>query len=119
MDTIPAKSRQSQNHLIRDALPPRSMLFPGVKARKSKGGKLGPRLTDAFNSWRKRLGIVRDGVTFHSFRHSVGDRMRKVGVPEDDRAALLGHADKHIASRVYGHDGPGLKRLAEVVTMKA
>jgi integrase len=99
----------------RDALPRGSMLFPGLKARKSKGGKLGPKLGDAFNWWRNKLGIVRPGVNFHSFRHTVGDRLRKVGVRDDDRAALLGHEDERITSRVYGHDGPGLKRLAAVV----
>jgi integrase len=99
----------------RDALPAGSMLFPGLKSRKSKGSKLGPKLTDAFNWWRKKLGIVRPGVNFHSFRHTVGDRLRKAGVPEDDRAALLGHEDERITSRVYGHDGPGLRRLQATV----
>jgi integrase len=99
----------------RDALPKDSMLFPGLKSRKSKGGKLGPKLSDAFNWWRKKLGIVRPGVNFHSFRHTVGDRLRKAGVPEDDRAALLGHEDERITSRVYGHDGSGLHRLQAIV----
>jgi integrase len=99
----------------RDALPKDSMLFPGLKGRSSKPGKLGPRLGDAFNRWRKRLGIVRPKVCFHSFRHTVGDRLRKAGVSEDDRSALVGWKDKHIASRVYGHNGPGLKRLQVII----
>jgi integrase len=99
----------------RDALPKDSMLFPGLKGRESKLGKLGPKLGDAFKWWRKQLGIIRPGVNFHSFRHTVGDRLRKAGVPEDDRAALLGHEDERITSRVYGHDGPGLHRLRAIV----
>jgi integrase len=99
----------------RDALPSGSMLFPGIKGRQSRGGKLGENLGDAFNWWRNKLGIVRPGVNFHSFRHTVGDRLRKAGVPEDDRAALLGHEDERITSRVYGHDGPGLHRLQAIV----
>jgi integrase len=99
----------------RNALPKDSMLFPGLKGRSSKPGKLGPKLGDAFKWWRKQLGIVRPGVNFHSFRHTVGDRLRKAGVPEDDRAALLGHEDERITSRVYGHDGPGLHRLRAIV----
>ena len=91
------------------------MLFPGLKGRSSKPGKLGPKLGDAFNRWRKRAEVVRPGVNFHSFRHSVGDRLRKAGVPEDDRAALLGHEDERITSKVYGHDGPGLRRLQAIV----
>ena len=37
------------------------------------------------------------------------------GLPEDDRAALLGHEDERITSRVYGHDGPGLHRLQAII----
>jgi integrase len=98
----------------RDALSPGSMLFPGLKRRKSRD-RLGSNLGDAFSRWRKKLGIVRPGVNFHSFRHTVGDRLRKAAVPEDDRAALLGHEDERITSRVYGHDGPGLHRLKAIV----
>jgi integrase len=99
----------------RDTLPPGSRLFPGLRGRKSKGGKLGPALGDAFETWRKNLGINRESVNFHSFRHSVGDVLRKAGVSEDDRGALLGHADTTTQSKVYGHDGPGLRRLQKVV----
>ena len=99
----------------RDALPKDSMLFPGLKGKSSKPGKLGPKLGDAFNWWRKRLGIVRPGVNFHSFRHTVGDRLRKAGVQESDIAAVLGHEDQRITSKVYGHDGPGLHRLQVII----
>jgi len=115
--TVPLHHELVDHGLLRyrDALPEDSMLFPSLKGRKSKPGKLGPNLGDAFNGWRKRLGIVRPGVNFHSFRHTVGDRLRKAGVAEDDRAALLGHEDERITSRVYGHDGPGLHRLQAIV----
>jgi integrase len=115
--TVPLHHELIDRGLLRyrDALPKGSMLFPGLKGRDSKPGRLGPKLGDAFNWWRKRLGIVRPGVNFHSFRHTVGDRLRKAGVPEDDRAALLGHEDERITSRVYGHDGPGLHRLRAIV----
>jgi integrase len=99
----------------RDALPPGSRLFPGLKGRASKDGKLGASLGDAFEAWRKRLGIVRKGVNFHSFRHTVGDRLRKAGVAKDDRGFLLGHADVEMQNKVYGHDGPGLHRLQAIV----
>jgi integrase len=96
----------------RDKLPSGSPLFPGLKGRQSK---LGSNLGDMFRYWRKKLGIVRPGVNFHSFRHTVGDRLRRAGAQESDIAALLGHEDERITSRVYGHNGPGLKRLRQVV----
>jgi integrase len=99
----------------RDALPADSRLFPSLKPRPSKGGKFGPSVGQAFEFWRKRLGINRTGVNFHSFRHCIGDRLRKAGVAEDDRAAVIGHKDERITSRVYGPDGPGLNRLVGIV----
>jgi integrase len=51
-------------------------------------------------------------VNFHSFRD---DRLRKAGVQESDIAAVLGHEDARITSRVYGHNGPGLHRLQAIV----
>jgi len=96
----------------RDRLPSGSPLFPGLKGRQSK---LGSNLGHMFRWWRKNLGIVRPGVNFHSFRHTVGDRLRRAGVQESDIAAVLGHEDERITSKVYGHNGPGLQRLQKVV----
>ena len=42
-----------------------------------------------------------------------GDRTRE-GVVYD-RGFLLGHADVEMQNKVYGHDGPGLKRLKTIV----
>jgi integrase len=99
----------------RDALPKGSRLFPSLKGPPAAPDKLGKPLTYAFEAWRKRLGIVRKGVVFHSFRHTVGDRLRKAGVAKDDRGFLLGHADVEMQNKVYGHDGPGLHRLQVIV----
>jgi len=96
----------------RNKLPSGSPLFPGLKGRQSK---LGSKIGDMFRLWRKRRGIVRPGLNFHSFRHSVGDRLRRAGVQESDIAALLGHEDERITSKVYGHNGPGLQRLQKVI----
>jgi integrase len=99
----------------RDALPRDSRLFPSLKGSPSAPDKTGKALGYAFEAWRKRLGIVREGVNFHSFRHTVGDRLRKAGVAKDDRGFLLGHADVEMQNKVYGHDGPGLRRLKDIV----
>jgi integrase len=99
----------------RNALPNGSRLFPSLKGSPSAPDKIGKRLGYAFEAWRKRLAITRPKVNFHSFRHSVGDRLRKAGVAKDDRGFLLGHADVEIQNKVYGHDGPGLHRLQAIV----
>jgi integrase len=99
----------------RDALSHGSRLFPSLKGSPSAPDKIGKALGYAFEAWRKRLGIVREGVNFHSFRHTVGDRLRKAGIAKDDRGFLLGHADVEMQNKVYGHDGPGLHRLKAIV----
>jgi integrase len=115
--TVPVHSALVKAGLLRyrDALPSGSRLFPGLKARASKDGKLGAALGDSFEAMRKRLGIVRRGVNFHSLRHTVGDRLRQAGVTREDIAAVLGHTTSDVTTATYGHRGPGLKRLQVII----
>jgi integrase len=95
-------------------LPQDGPLFPGLKRRKSKGGKVGARLGELFRKQLVALGIKRPGICFHSFRHTVAGRLEAAAVSQTDAARVLGHA---IAGESYGtySSGPGLKRLAAVV----
>jgi integrase len=97
------------------ALPNGSRLFPALKPRKSRNNKVGAELGDEFREWRRSVGVDRDGVNFHSFRHSVANMLDKLGVPETDSARVLGHKIDGITYSVYSHDGPGLKRLQKIV----
>jgi integrase len=90
-------------------------LFPGLTRRESKGGKVGARVGELF---RKRLvtrGLKRDGLCFHSFRHTVAGRLDAAGVPQSDAARVLGHAVAGMSYGTYSQAGPGLKRVAGVV----
>jgi integrase len=100
------------------ALPPNGRLFPGLKARASKGGKRGAALGDAFEKWRTGLGLTRTGLCFHSFRHSVSAALERAAVVETDASRILGHLIKGMSYGTYS-SGPGLKRLqAEVEKIK-
>lgn len=44
----------------------------------------------AFQAARESVGLP--GVRVHDLRHTFGQRLRDAGVPEEDRALLLGHA---------------------------
>jgi integrase len=96
------------------ALPEGSPLFPGLKRRESKGGKVGARLGELFRKRLVVLDIKRPGLCFHSLRHTVAGRLEAAGVSQTDAARCLGHA---ISGESYGtySTGPGLKRLAAVV----
>jgi integrase len=92
-----------------------SRLFPALKPRKSKNNKVGAVLSDEFRDRRLGVGVVRDGVNFHSFRHTITNMFDKLGVSDTDAARVLGHKVDGISYSVYSHDGPGLKRLAKIV----
>jgi integrase len=99
----------------RDALPLNTMrLFPNLPARKSKGNKVGSAVGESFERWRKRLGLVREGLAFHSLRHNVAETLDRAAVAQSDVARLLGHSVRGVTFGVYS-GGPGLVRLRETV----
>jgi len=94
-------------------LPRGGKLFPGLVARQSKGGKLGARLGEEFREWLVRLGLKREKLCYHSFRHNVADAMNNAKVYPPHKSRVLGHAVPGMTGH-YGR-GPGLKLLAEAV----
>lgn len=56
-----------------------------------------------FGKYRRRHGVtVNRKKTFHSFRHTLLDRLQKVGVPEHEASALSGHSSATEAYKRYG-----------------
>jgi integrase len=96
-------------------LPKHGQLFPGLTRRASKGGKVGARLGEIFRKKLVALALKRDGLCFHSFRHTVAGRLDAAGVPQSDAARVLGHAVAGMSYGTYSQAGPGLKRVAAVV----
>jgi integrase len=113
---IPVHSELVRAGLLRyvAALPKGGLLFPGLVRRESKGGKIGARLGELFRKRLLALGLKRDGLCFHSFRHTVASKLEQAGVAQTDAARVLGHAIEGMSYGVYS-SGPGLKRLAAVV----
>jgi integrase len=94
---------------------PKGPLFPGLVRRESKGGKVGARLGELFRKKLVALDIKREGLCFHSFRHSVAGRLDAAAVPQSDAARVLGHAVAGMSYGTYSQAGPGLKRVAATV----
>jgi integrase len=90
-------------------------LFPGLKRRESKGGKVGARLGELFRKKLVALGLKRDGLCFHSFRHTVAGRLDAAEVRQSDAARVLGHKVAGISFGTYSQEGPGLKQVAATV----
>jgi integrase len=81
------------------ALPKDGPLFPGLARRASKGGKIGARLGELFRDKLESLGLKRDRLCFHSFRHTVAGRLEAAAVSQTDAARVLGHT---VAGMSYG-----------------
>jgi len=97
------------------ALPSSSArIFPNLPVNENKK-KLGASLGKAFNRWRVKLGIKREGeqLDFHSLRHSFGKAIEDAGISAEDRARLMGHEIEGISSSVYS--APELTRVAPQV----
>ena len=96
------------------ALPQNGPLFPGLKRRASKG-KIGARIGELFRKKLIALGLKRDGLCFHSFRHTVANRLDAAEVRQSDAARVLGHAVAGMSFGTYSQAGPGLKIVAGVI----
>jgi integrase len=90
-------------------------LFPGLTRRASKGNKLGPRVGELFRKKLIALGLKREGLNFHSFRHTVSNTLEIAGVSQTDAARVLGHAVPGMTFGNYSKPGPGLIRVKAVV----
>jgi integrase len=112
---VPLHSRLETAGLLEYArgLPADGWLFPSLKPQ-GPDGKRSLRLTKKFTDYRRRKGIDRPRLTFHSFRGNFASALDKASVPQSDISALLGHS-RGFSLNVYSSGGPGLQRLRELV----
>jgi len=88
------------------------MLWPTLK-RSGGDDKLSVYLGKQFTMTRRRAGIERPRVSFHSLRKNFTTALDQAAVAQADAAMLLGHARGFSFDRYSG--GPGLKRLRDVM----
>lgn len=86
-------------------------LFPDVSP--GKNGDPTDLISKKWNYWRKKIGMARAGLCFHSLRHSFKDACREAGISEEIHDALTGHAGDGVGRRYGGR--PPLRVLAEAV----
>ena len=93
-------------------------LFPSLKAGDGEDARRGKYVGDRFNTYRKRHGITRPRVSFHSLRANASTALDRAGVPENHAAQILGHAIRSLSYGVYsgGLDIEGLQRVVEDIT---
>jgi integrase len=111
---VPIHSKLTNSGLLEycHLLPP-GRLFPGL----TPGGpdkKLSWTVTQAFTRLRRKLGITRPRVSFHSLRKNMGTALDRARVPQADIALILGH-ERGFTLSVYAPLGLELPALQAIV----
>ena len=91
----------------------KSKLFPQLKWRSSTG--FGTKISRWFARYLKRLGIKQRGKNFHSFRHTVVNKLTTAQVYQPFIKELIGHSQGSITMDVYGGRKPVSVLLNECV----
>ena len=79
-------------------------LFPNLKKMLSTG--YGTLVSRWFDSYLRKLGIKKKGKNFHSFRHTVVNKLTSKKVYEPFIKELIGHSHDSITMDVYGGKKP-------------
>jgi integrase len=76
--------------------------------------RLGHHFSKWFARYRKKCGVTAEGLTFHSFRHSVATQFKQKNIEVAKAAGILGHS---VNGETYGRYGKEFtaKQLEEVV----
>jgi len=88
-------------------------LFPNLKKMRSTG--YGTLISRWFARYLKKLGIKKKGKNFHSFRHTVVNRLTTKQVYQPFIKELIGHSHGSLTMEVYGGRKPLEVLLKECV----
>lgn len=94
-------------------------VFPDLMPQ-GKDGRRGPRLTRWFVTYRRKLGIYREGVGMHAFRHTVRTALSdKIETERQKRSLdyLTGHAAQGSEGTTRYDKGPGLRLVYETLCL--
>ena len=101
---------------------PGDPLFPDLPPQ-GPDRRRGPRFTRWFVLYRRRIGVFREGVGMHAFRHTANTRLRNAMTTEQHRRQIdymLGHTAEGGGEGATRYDkGPGLRAAAETLAKLA
>lgn len=98
---------------------PDGPLFPDLEPQ-GKDKKRGPRFTRDFRYYREAVGVYREGVGMHAFRHTAITRLTDAinnFQQKRHRDYMMGHASGVGEGDIRYDKGPGLKACAETLAL--
>jgi integrase len=98
---------------------PNDPLFPDLKPQ-GKDRKRGPRMTRWFVNYRRDVGVYREAVGMHAFRHTANTRLRDLITDYQQKrhvSYLFGHSQGGGEGRERYDKGPGLKAAAATLAL--
>lgn len=107
-------------HVTKEAPQPDSPLFPKLPQR-GADKRRGVDVTKWFTRYRRKFGLDRPGLSFHSFRHTAITRLTDAITNEQQRRhrdRMMGHGGGAGSEGDMRYDkGPGLKVMAETLAL--
>jgi integrase len=83
-------------------------LFEYLKPQRQK---LGHEPSKWFGRYKVKMGVLSTKKVFHSFRHTMVDRLRKVRAQDYEIKELLGHSSGSVTHDIYGSVEPPLDSI--------
>lgn len=100
---------------------PAERIFHELPDNPARPGDYGKEPSRKFTKYRRERGVgaasERSNKTFHSFRSTLIDALRKAEVPKDRRTRLAGHEYEDTQDRNY--DGGDVLTMFDYSTLKA
>jgi Site-specific recombinase XerD len=73
-----------------------------TELKKGSEGRYSHAFVQWWSQFRKLIGLGRDGLVFHSFRHTFISTLLNAGVPQSTIQQLAGHSASDVTVGVYG-----------------
>jgi integrase len=107
------------DYVTKIAPEPEDPLFPDLEPQ-GKDRKRGARFTRDFRYYREAVGVYREGVGMHAFRHTAITRLTNAldsFQARRHRDYMMGHSAGEGEGDIRYDKGPGLKACAETLAL--
>lgn len=107
---------RSASRVLRTKQPAATSLWPALRGG-GPDNKLCKYISKRFTVHRRRIGLDRERLTFHSLRGTVGTALERARIPESEAVQVLGHEKLSMSYKLYssGLTPSELQRVVEAI----